>query len=37
MTPTDYEIARLAACAFLLFALLCIPAALIERKQEDSQ
>lgn len=37
MTPTDYEIARLAACAFLLFALCCIPLYFIERKQEDSQ
>lgn len=35
MTPTDYEIARLASIALLLFALGCVPLYIAERKRQQ--
>lgn len=35
MTPTDYEIARLAALTLLVFILGCGPAYLAERRNKD--
>ena len=35
MTPTEYEIARLASIALLLFALGCIPLHFLERHQQQ--
>lgn len=35
MTPTDYEIARLISLTLLIFALACIPLAILEKRRND--